>query len=280
MANPTRFHCHTKVANRFRSGRVLLAGDAAHVCSPAEGHGMNTGLHDAANLAWKLALVCHDVASPALLDSYEAERRPVAVKITRSGDAAEHAQTLTDPAERDDRDRSMRAVFADPASRHHEVVAEAELDVAYTDSPVVAGDTNPHLSPGDRLPDTIATHPRDSGPRRLHDLVRGAGHAVLALGGRTGNGAELADLLTRLHEITDSSAVFTAVIGLGTNLDGSQQLGQLDPAAAELLGVDGITVLAVRPDGFIGLRADSDHVSRLSHYDALVRTGAVSHGPC
>ena len=69
VENPTRFHCHTKVARRFRSGRVLLAGDAAHVCSPAQGHGMNTGLQDAVNLAWKLALVCHGLCDPVLLDS-------------------------------------------------------------------------------------------------------------------------------------------------------------------------------------------------------------------
>jgi 2-polyprenyl-6-methoxyphenol hydroxylase-like FAD-dependent oxidoreductase len=50
VENPNRFQCHTKVATRYRSGRVLLAGDAAHVCSPAQGHGMNSGLHDAYNL--------------------------------------------------------------------------------------------------------------------------------------------------------------------------------------------------------------------------------------
>jgi 2-polyprenyl-6-methoxyphenol hydroxylase-like FAD-dependent oxidoreductase len=74
VANSTRFHCHTKVAARFRSNRVLLVRDAAHVCSPAQGHGMNSGLQDAINLAWKLALVCHRYCSPVLLDSYEAER--------------------------------------------------------------------------------------------------------------------------------------------------------------------------------------------------------------
>ena len=68
---------------QFRSGPVLLAGDAAHLCSPAQGHGMNTGVQDAANLAWKLALVHQGVADPALLDSYEVERRPVAADRRR-----------------------------------------------------------------------------------------------------------------------------------------------------------------------------------------------------
>jgi hypothetical protein len=155
IANPTRFHCHTKVASRFRSGRILLAGDAAHVCSPAQGHGMNSGLQDAFNLAWKLAVVCHGHCTPALLDSYEAERRPVAETITVSGDAVELAQTVTDPAERRARDGTLRAVFPDPTSRHHEVIAEAELDVDYRGSPIVMGDESDALAPGQRLPDTI-----------------------------------------------------------------------------------------------------------------------------
>ena len=83
VENPTRFHCHTKVAAKYRSGRVFLAGDAAHLCSPSEGHGMNCGLQDAFNLAWKLSLVHHGAADPVLLDSYEIERRPVG----REGDA-------------------------------------------------------------------------------------------------------------------------------------------------------------------------------------------------
>jgi 2-polyprenyl-6-methoxyphenol hydroxylase-like FAD-dependent oxidoreductase len=70
VENPTRFRCQSEVAERFRSGRVLLAGDAAHLCSPSQGHGMNTGLQDGANLAWKLALVLRGAADPALLDSY------------------------------------------------------------------------------------------------------------------------------------------------------------------------------------------------------------------
>src|SRR6478609_9148651 len=100
VENPTRFHCHTKVATTFRAGPVLLAGDAAHLCSPAQGHGMNTGLQDAANLAWKLALVHAGAADDDLLDTYEAERRPAAATVAASGDDFEHAQMLTDPTER------------------------------------------------------------------------------------------------------------------------------------------------------------------------------------
>ena len=76
---------------------MILAGDAAHLCSPAQGHGMNCGLQDAFNLAWKLALVHHGIADPALLDSYEAERRPAAELVTKSGDDFEDALTTTDP---------------------------------------------------------------------------------------------------------------------------------------------------------------------------------------
>ena len=66
-----------------RHGRVLLAGDAAHVHSPAGGQGMNTGMQDAVNLAWKLAAVLRGQAAPSLLDSYTAERAPVAERIVK-----------------------------------------------------------------------------------------------------------------------------------------------------------------------------------------------------
>ncbi|MBA2474132.1 MAG: FAD-dependent monooxygenase [Pseudonocardiales bacterium] len=81
------FRIHRRLANRFRQGRMLLAGDAAHVHSLAGGQGMNTGVGDAENLAWKLSLVVHGHADPALLDSYEAERRPIATEVLRSTSA-------------------------------------------------------------------------------------------------------------------------------------------------------------------------------------------------
>lgn len=90
-----RYRLHHRVADRFRQGRVLLAGDAAHVHSPLGGQGMNTGLQDAHNLAFKLADVVAGRADDALLDSYSRERRPVARRLVDTTDRA--FSTVVDP---------------------------------------------------------------------------------------------------------------------------------------------------------------------------------------
>ena len=75
------YRVHHRVAEHFRRGRAFLVGDACHIHSPAGGQGMNTGIGDAINLAWKLAAVLRDGAPDGLLDSYEAERRPFAQRL-------------------------------------------------------------------------------------------------------------------------------------------------------------------------------------------------------
>ncbi|MEU6093512.1 FAD-dependent oxidoreductase [Streptomyces sp. NPDC047079] len=80
----SRFHSDERQAPAYRVGRVLLAGDAAHVHTPAGGQGLNTGLQDAANLSWKLAAVLRGHAGPALLDTYQSERHPVGRAVLRS----------------------------------------------------------------------------------------------------------------------------------------------------------------------------------------------------
>ncbi|WP_018545082.1 FAD-dependent monooxygenase [Streptomyces sp. LaPpAH-108] len=80
----SRFHSDERQVPSYRVGRVFLAGDAAHVHTPAGGQGMNTGLQDAANLSWKLAAVLHGRSDPALLDTYQSERHPVGRAVLRS----------------------------------------------------------------------------------------------------------------------------------------------------------------------------------------------------
>lgn len=91
MQDPSRllsYRINKRVAAKFRERRVFLAGDAAHIHSPAGGQGMNTGLHDAVNLSWKIAAVLKGTATDSLLDTYEAERRPAAIRIVNGADAA------------------------------------------------------------------------------------------------------------------------------------------------------------------------------------------------
>jgi 2-polyprenyl-6-methoxyphenol hydroxylase-like FAD-dependent oxidoreductase len=78
------FRIHRRITDSYRRGRILLAGDAAHIHSPLGGQGMNTGIGDAENLAWKLALVISGRADAALLDTYQAERRPIAKDVLKS----------------------------------------------------------------------------------------------------------------------------------------------------------------------------------------------------
>ncbi|MFI7119747.1 FAD-dependent monooxygenase [Amycolatopsis sp. NPDC049868] len=80
----SRFHSDERQVPEYRVGRVFLAGDAAHVHSPAGGQGMNTGLQDAANLSWKLAAVLNELLPESLLDGYQAERHPVGATVLRS----------------------------------------------------------------------------------------------------------------------------------------------------------------------------------------------------
>ncbi|WP_216910480.1 FAD-dependent monooxygenase [Synechococcus sp. CCY 0621] len=260
VENPSRFHCHSRVASAFRAGPVFLAGDAAHVCSPAEGHGMNCGLHDAANLAWKLALVHQGAADPVLLDSYEQERRPVAQQICRSGDATEQAHGLQERAERAARDRAIAAMLANPVARQQEVVAETEMNVSYAGSAIIGGGEGQPFAAGQRLPTTIALPP-GAGASLLHALSHRCGHTLLLLAG--------------------PEAPPEALAGLQADLEADRAAGSVPPALVEAvvavrleeaasLGLGPLTLLAVRPDGFIGLRADVDHRSAVRRYGGLV----------
>ncbi len=83
----SRFLSERRQARHYRSGRVFIAGDAAHVHSPLGGQGMNTGIGDAMNLGWKLVAAVNGTAPPALLDSYESERHPVGAAVLRTTDA-------------------------------------------------------------------------------------------------------------------------------------------------------------------------------------------------
>jgi 3-(3-hydroxy-phenyl)propionate hydroxylase len=107
---------HVRVADRWRVGRVFLAGDAAHAMPPWIGQGMSAGVRDAANLCWKLAAVLRDQASDDLLDSYEAERKPHVVEVTRRAVLVGRIITERRPALAALRNHALRAVTRVPGA--------------------------------------------------------------------------------------------------------------------------------------------------------------------
>ena len=276
VSHPARFECHTKVARAFRSGRVLLAGDAAHTCSPAQGHGMNTGLQDAFNLGWKLALVCQGHCSEALLDSYHAERRPVADMVMASGDAAESAQMVHGQEERRARDQAIRAAFGNPDARHREAVSEAELDIDYAGSPIVMGDRHDALWPGQRLPDHIDVRFSTGGQGKLHDYAKRRGHTVLLIGGPGTAQQPLSDLRRDLEALSDGH-IIEVVVALTASPGVTEVDAYLDPAVAAMLGVDDLMLLVIRADGHVGLRAAERHAETLSAYIERLRAPSGEH---
>lgn len=140
LGDPTwtsRLQVHSRQASSYRSGRVWLAGDAAHVQSPAGGQGLNTGLQDAHNLAYKLALACRGAASLALLDSYHAERHPVGARVLADTNLLTRLGALRSSFARALRDRLTRLLAGVPSIEHRVLVHLAELDVGYLLSPIV-----------------------------------------------------------------------------------------------------------------------------------------------
>jgi uncharacterized protein YheU (UPF0270 family) len=159
----------TRQAASYRDRRVLLAGDAAHVHHPIGGQGLNTGVQDAVNLGWKLALVVNGSAPDSVLDSYHAERHPVAARVLQLTMA--QMALLRHPT--DDRTKALRDIMSEvlhmDEPRRHFAATMSGLDLHYD-----LGSGHPQL--GRRMPDLdIVT---DDGPRRVFTLLHDA-HGVL-----------------------------------------------------------------------------------------------------
>ncbi|KUH64649.1 oxygenase [Mycolicibacterium novocastrense] len=147
------FSVHRRLATTYRRGRVLIAGDAAHTHAPFGGQGMLTGLGDAENLAWKLALVTAGIADERLLDTYEAERRPLATEVLRNTSAVTKVNVAQSRIGRFVRDRVVVPVMNLPAVQRWVTYRTSQLWVSYRRGPLA--DRSLRLSglrPGDRVP--------------------------------------------------------------------------------------------------------------------------------
>jgi hypothetical protein len=149
------YRVHHRVADAFRKGRAFIAGDAAHIHSPVGGHGMNTGLGDAINLAWKLAWVVAGKAPDALLDSYEAERIGFARRLVASTDRAFSLATAEGPTADLVRTRLVpliaKTALSLDAVREFMFRTVSQITLNYRGSPLSDGRAG-RVEAGDRLP--------------------------------------------------------------------------------------------------------------------------------
>jgi 2-polyprenyl-6-methoxyphenol hydroxylase-like FAD-dependent oxidoreductase len=270
----TYFRLHHRHAARYRTGRVFLAGDAAHVHSPAGAQGMNTGIQDAWNLGWKLALVARGIADHALLDTYEPERRPIGRFVLRFTDRAAKFATSESRAIRLLRTqlapRFVPLVLRFARARAYGFRTLAQLRITYRRSPAVQ-EGEPALSrgpkAGDRLPDArIALDGQAGG---LQEALAAPNFHLLLCGPADGWSAEhLAALQERLGDLV-------AVHRL-TREGGPGLLHDFEGQAFSRLGVDDAAQYLVRPDGYIGYRSGATELSGVDSYLARWLPGAVS----
>lgn len=161
LTDPTllaTFRAYRRRATTMRHGRVFVAGDAAHIHSPAGGQGMNTGLQDACNLGWKLALVTSGRAPSALLDTYEAERAPIADGVLAFTHAIVRTFALRSPARRRVRDRVLPLAASVPAVERRYMTRLAQLSHSYRGGPLArigAGRRRGGVRAGDRVPGVL-----------------------------------------------------------------------------------------------------------------------------
>ena len=245
------------IAETFRSGRVFLAGDAAHVHPPAGGFGANTGIHDAHNLAWKLALVLQGKAADSLLDSYDAERR-------RTGDAMAQQAMIRNRIRHGHADDETRAAMVD------DIIIT--LGYRYFSDNVLTEDADaPVLTPHLQLTGQPGTRAPHVDLRREGELISTIDlfwdEFVLLTGDPAGEWAEAAHRVAKQF----ATPLRVHVIGAGEQL---QPAGR-DWAAA--YGVDPDGAVLVRPDAMVAWRSKTsvaDPESRLAEVMATV--GAVA----
>jgi 2-polyprenyl-6-methoxyphenol hydroxylase-like FAD-dependent oxidoreductase len=239
------WRANIRLAERYRQGRVLLAGDAAHVHSPAGGQGMNTGIQDAHNLGWKLAAVLRG-APDTLVDSYEAERRPVAAHVLGLSNT-KLAQTI------------QQGITTRRDS------STLQLDVNYRGSILARDDRDDSASlrAGDRAPDATGLRTQD-GEHRLFDLTRGGRFTLLAFG--------------------DLPPIDHAGVGLQTLqvVDAAHQPGQLADTHGYLrtgYGATDHTLALIRPDGYLAVISDAGDTNDIQTVLADVAPAAQQVDP-
>jgi 2-polyprenyl-6-methoxyphenol hydroxylase-like FAD-dependent oxidoreductase len=260
------YRIHHRAAERFRDRRCFLLGDAAHVHSPAGAQGMNTGLQDAYNLGWKLALVVKGQADASLLDTYELERIPVAQRLLRTTDRAFQVIVTEGWFGRLFRTRILArvAAFAMTKERVRRLAFRtvSQIGIRYRESPLsrmLAGVAGDAPQAGDRFPWMKLRFEGSSAAEDLFQRLDDTRFNLLVIG--QGAPAVAGGDLLRVHAVAD------------------------DPSNREELDrakIAGAAFYLLRPDGHVGLagaRLEAGAVERwFAEYRIVIAGGGLARG--
>jgi 2-polyprenyl-6-methoxyphenol hydroxylase-like FAD-dependent oxidoreductase len=263
---------HRKVSH-FRVGRVFLAGDSAHIHSPAGGQGMNTGIQDACNLAWKLALVEQKKSPDSLLDSYNLEREPVARTVLSFTDRLTRMTTLQGVLAQQLRDGLLPILTGIGLVEDRIAETMAELGIHYRRSSIVSGKSGHTLHAGDRALDCEFQLDKAGEPLRLFELLRKPVHHLLLFAGADTEIASKCEDLRVAIRRDFKELMDTFLVIRGTEAGFSGVLFDSNGEAHALYEAESGAILLIRPDGYIGFRGSIRHAEALREHLARIFTG-------
>lgn len=280
------FRLHRRLAERFRVGRAFLAGDAAHIHSPAGGQGMNTGIQDAFNLGWKLALVISGLGCDELLDTYEYERMPVARAVLRLTDAIFKMVLSRNRFTWKLRGWLVPSILERNRIAQRIGLALSELDISYQGSPIVgppprwlASFKSTATANGDRFPDVSLTRLSDGTGVRLFELLRDPRHMVIRCGFEDASRQTIENvesMVKRFEAAFGASAHMIEIRARDTDTPVSDHRACYLDNEGAFIATQRITapaLLLIRPDGHLGLRAGANDRLLLGHYlNGLLRS--------
>jgi hypothetical protein len=280
------FRINYRLTPHYRHGRTFLAGDSAHIHSTVGGQGMNTGIQDAYNLGWKLALVSEGRAPETLLDSYERERRAVAADVLAlTKTLTERAYSYSQmPAE--DRARNYRHAHVPEAERLQSIRTTEALDLDYRKSPICVEYRH---SPEAEAQSVGALHAGaeavDAGPLEVDgrqltafELFAGPQHTLLLFAGAEGHGRphanaiHLAGEVARVYgDLIRACIVLPAVADAAPFKDVPATIVRdLEGAMRDRYGARAERSYLIRPDGYVGWCSEHPSLTAFRDYLANV----------
>ena len=253
------FMIHHRQVTEYRKGRVFLAGDAAHLHSPAGGQGMNTGIQDAYNLAWKLAMVHQGKAPPSILDTYHQERYPIAKSVLNITDKLMKMITTKSTFLTLLRDAAMSIAGSFEKLKQQLPKRFSELYLHYEPSSIIVNDTHNYppekVRVGARAPDH--TVKRENDEVRLFELFKGTHHTLLLFSGKKASKQALKKIELLYNTLKNHPLIHPYILyrneeNLNFCPNPKHCLLDHEPSAHSHFGITKATAILIRPDGYIG----------------------------